>query len=60
NEPDLSQLNTVETVFYALCILAVDTFFTISGLLVAYSTLKKMSTKSWKYSWGSFYFHRFW
>ncbi|KAH9495529.1 hypothetical protein Btru_013512 [Bulinus truncatus] len=39
---------------------SVDTFFTLSGLLVSYLTLKEMHHKGWKINWGLFYFHRFW
>ncbi|KAK6978808.1 nose resistant to fluoxetine protein 6 [Biomphalaria glabrata] len=39
---------------------SVDTFFTLSGLLVAYLTTKEISKKGWKIKWGLFYFHRFW
>ncbi|KAK0053765.1 nose resistant to fluoxetine protein 6, partial [Biomphalaria pfeifferi] len=41
-------------------LVSVDTFFTLSGLLVAYLTTKEMSKKGWKINWGLFYFHRFW
>ncbi|XP_060603088.1 nose resistant to fluoxetine protein 6-like [Ruditapes philippinarum] len=41
---------------------AVDTFFLLSGLLVAYLSLKELrkvgGVKNFK--WGMFYFHRFW
>ncbi|XP_059157408.1 nose resistant to fluoxetine protein 6-like isoform X2 [Physella acuta] len=40
--------------------LAVDTFFTLSGLLVAYLTFKEIKKKGWKLNWPLFYFHRYW
>ncbi|XP_046558443.1 nose resistant to fluoxetine protein 6-like [Haliotis rubra] len=39
---------------------AVDTFFTLSGLLVAYLVLKELSRNKGKINWFMFYFHRFW
>ncbi|XP_053384254.1 nose resistant to fluoxetine protein 6-like isoform X2 [Mercenaria mercenaria] len=41
---------------------AVDTFFLLSGLLVAYLSLKEMKKVGGarKFKWGMFYFHRFW
>ncbi|XP_052790475.1 nose resistant to fluoxetine protein 6-like isoform X1 [Mya arenaria] len=41
---------------------AVDTFFVLSGLLVAYLTLREMKKcgGAKKFNWGMFYFHRFW
>ncbi|XP_052790477.1 nose resistant to fluoxetine protein 6-like [Mya arenaria] len=41
---------------------AVDTFFVLSGLLVAYLTLGEMKKRGGarKFNWGMFYFHRFW
>ncbi|XP_041368659.1 nose resistant to fluoxetine protein 6-like [Gigantopelta aegis] len=41
---------------------SVDTFFTLSGLLVAYLTFKEMKRvkKGLKLNWLMFYFHRFW
>ncbi|XP_052787971.1 nose resistant to fluoxetine protein 6-like [Mya arenaria] len=41
---------------------AVDTFFVLSGLLVAYLTLREMKKRGGakKFNWGMFYFHRFW
>ncbi|XP_053381296.1 nose resistant to fluoxetine protein 6-like [Mercenaria mercenaria] len=41
---------------------AVDTFFVLSGLLVAYLSLREMKKKNGakRFSWGMFYFHRFW
>lgn len=40
----------------------VDTFFTLSGLLVAYLSLKEMKKRNGarNFNWGMFYFHRFW
>ncbi|KAK3084394.1 hypothetical protein FSP39_012849 [Pinctada imbricata] len=40
--------------------LSVDTFFFMSGLLVAYITLKKMAESEGRLNWIMFYFHRFW
>ncbi|XP_059140271.1 nose resistant to fluoxetine protein 6-like [Physella acuta] len=39
---------------------SVDTFFTLSGLLTAYLTIKEMKKSGWKINWALFYFHRFW
>ncbi|XP_052221322.1 nose resistant to fluoxetine protein 6-like isoform X1 [Dreissena polymorpha] len=41
---------------------AVDTFFVLSGLLVAYLTLREMDKRGGakKFSWGMYYFHRIW
>ncbi|KAJ8021728.1 Nose resistant to fluoxetine protein 6 [Holothuria leucospilota] len=39
---------------------AVDSFFTLSGLLVTYLTLKELKQKNGKLNWFLFYFHRFW
>ncbi|KAK7497006.1 hypothetical protein BaRGS_00011742 [Batillaria attramentaria] len=40
--------------------LSVDTFFVLSGLLVAYLSLKEMDKSKGKVNWPMFYFHRFW
>ncbi|XP_064599084.1 nose resistant to fluoxetine protein 6-like [Liolophura sinensis] len=39
---------------------SVDSFFLLSGLLLAYLTLKEMDKRQGKLNWGLFYFHRFW
>ncbi|KAL8613989.1 hypothetical protein ACOMHN_023224 [Nucella lapillus] len=39
---------------------SVDSFFVLSGLLVAYLTLKEMKKRQGKLNWFLFYFHRFW
>ncbi|XP_061188669.1 nose resistant to fluoxetine protein 6-like [Saccostrea echinata] len=44
----------------ANALVAVDTFFALSGLLLAYLTLKEMDKKRGKMNWAMFYFHRFW
>ncbi|XP_062572908.1 nose resistant to fluoxetine protein 6-like [Saccostrea cucullata] len=44
----------------ANALVAVDTFFALSGLLLAYLTLKEMDKKRGKLNWAMFYFHRFW
>ncbi|XP_060066014.1 nose resistant to fluoxetine protein 6-like [Ylistrum balloti] len=41
-------------------LVSVDSFFTISGLLLSYLVLKEMKKKNGKLNWGMFYFHRFW
>ncbi|OWF35674.1 O-acyltransferase like protein-like [Mizuhopecten yessoensis] len=41
-------------------VLSVDTFFTMSGLLVAYVFLKEMKKAKGRINWFMFYFHRFW
>ncbi|KAK7088883.1 nose resistant to fluoxetine protein 6-like [Littorina saxatilis] len=40
--------------------ISVDSFFVLSGLLVAYLSLKEMKKKGGKINWFLFYFHRFW
>ncbi|GAB1602612.1 hypothetical protein Ahia01_000540800 [Argonauta hians] len=40
--------------------LSVDTFFLLSGLLVAYSTLKALDARQGKMNWIYFYVHRYW
>ncbi|XP_035828402.1 O-acyltransferase like protein [Aplysia californica] len=39
---------------------SVDTFFTLSGLLTAYMTIREMKRSGWKINWPMFFFHRFW
>ncbi|CAI9744334.1 resistant to fluoxetine 6-like [Octopus vulgaris] len=39
---------------------SVDSFFLLSGLLVAYSTLKAFSARDGKMNWVYFYIHRYW
>ncbi|RUS73915.1 hypothetical protein EGW08_018320 [Elysia chlorotica] len=39
---------------------SVDTFFTLSGILVSYLTIKEMKQRGWRLNWLMFYFHRFW
>ncbi|OWF53373.1 O-acyltransferase like protein-like [Mizuhopecten yessoensis] len=41
-------------------LLSVDTFFTLSGLLVAYVFMKEMKREKGRINWFMFYFHRFW
>ncbi|XP_060063191.1 O-acyltransferase like protein-like [Ylistrum balloti] len=41
-------------------LMSVDTFFTMSGLLVAYVVLKEMKKEKGRINWFMFYFHRFW
>ncbi|KAK3580062.1 hypothetical protein CHS0354_001014 [Potamilus streckersoni] len=42
--------------------ISVDSFFLLSGLLVAYLTLREIKKMGGikKFRWGMFYFHRFW
>ncbi|KAK7497005.1 hypothetical protein BaRGS_00011741 [Batillaria attramentaria] len=40
--------------------LSVDTFFVLSGLLVAYLSLKELNKNNGQLNWPMFYFHRFW
>nr|XP_034303621.1 nose resistant to fluoxetine protein 6-like isoform X2 [Crassostrea gigas] len=44
----------------ANALVAVDSFFAISGFLLAYLTLKEMDKRNGKLKWAMFYFHRFW
>eukprot|EP01137_Pigoraptor_chileana_P015629 Opistho-2@71817 len=39
---------------------AVDSFFFISGFLVAYLLLKELRERDGRVNWGMFYFHRYW
>ncbi|XP_050389477.1 nose resistant to fluoxetine protein 6 isoform X2 [Patella vulgata] len=39
---------------------SVDTFFTLSGLLISYLTLKELKKTEGKLNWFMFYFHRYW
>ncbi|XP_033733258.1 nose resistant to fluoxetine protein 6-like [Pecten maximus] len=41
-------------------LMAVDTFFTMSGLLVAFVFMKEMKKEKGRINWFLFYFHRFW
>ncbi|XP_069112030.1 nose resistant to fluoxetine protein 6-like isoform X2 [Argopecten irradians] len=41
-------------------LLSVDTFFTLSGLLLAYVFMKEMKREKGRINWFMFYFHRFW
>ncbi|XP_067661103.1 nose resistant to fluoxetine protein 6-like [Haliotis asinina] len=49
---------TFHTIVNAL--VSVDTFFTLSGLLVAYLAMKELKKGRGKLNWAMFYFHRFW
>ncbi|CAC5410947.1 unnamed protein product [Mytilus coruscus] len=41
-------------------LVSVDTFFTLSGLLLTYLIMKELKRKDGKINWFMFYFHRFW
>ncbi|KAK6195849.1 hypothetical protein SNE40_001192 [Patella caerulea] len=41
-------------------LVSVDSFFTLSGLLVAYVVLTEMKRNNGTINWFMFYFHRFW
>ncbi|XP_060080526.1 nose resistant to fluoxetine protein 6-like [Ylistrum balloti] len=41
-------------------LLSVDTFFTMSGLLLSYVFMKEMKRERGRINWFMFYFHRFW
>ncbi|XP_069123537.1 nose resistant to fluoxetine protein 6-like [Argopecten irradians] len=41
-------------------LLSVDSFFTLSGLLVSYLFMKEMKREKGRINWFMFYFHRFW
>nr|XP_022320071.1 nose resistant to fluoxetine protein 6-like [Crassostrea virginica] len=58
--PDLIRRWTFQAVINAL--VSVDSFFALSGLLLAYLTLKEMKRGKGKLriNWLMFYFHRFW
>lgn len=58
--PDLYQRWSFQAVANAF--VAVDSFFALSGLLLAYLTLKEMKKGQGKFriNWFMFYFHRFW
>ncbi|XP_069123541.1 nose resistant to fluoxetine protein 6-like [Argopecten irradians] len=44
----------------ANALLSVDSFFTLSGLLVSYLFMKEMKREKGRINWFMFYFHRFW
>lgn len=56
--PDFIRSWSAQAILNAL--VSVDSFFTISGLLLSYLVLKEMKKKEGKLNWGMFYFHRFW
>ncbi|OWF41722.1 nose resistant to fluoxetine protein 6-like [Mizuhopecten yessoensis] len=56
--PEMVKTWTAHVILNAL--VSVDSFFTISGLLLSYLVLKEMKKKNGKLNWGMFYFHRFW
>ncbi|XP_071511439.1 nose resistant to fluoxetine protein 6-like [Diadema antillarum] len=39
---------------------SVDSFFFLSGFLLTFITLRKMSERDGRIPWGFFYFHRYW
>ncbi|XP_060084931.1 nose resistant to fluoxetine protein 6-like [Ylistrum balloti] len=41
-------------------LLSVDSFFTLSGLLVSYLFMREMKREKGRINWFMFYFHRFW
>ncbi|XP_021367674.1 nose resistant to fluoxetine protein 6-like isoform X2 [Mizuhopecten yessoensis] len=41
-------------------LLSVDTFFTLSGLLLSYVFMKEMKRQDGKINWFMYYLHRFW
>lgn len=56
--PDFLQRWSFDAISNAF--VSVDSFFTLSGLLVSYLTVSEMKKSGWKLNWGLFYFHRFW
>ncbi|KAL4219415.1 hypothetical protein ACF0H5_021995 [Mactra antiquata] len=58
--PDVMKRFTFQAIENAT--VSVDTFFTLSGLLVAYLSLKEMKKCGGprKFRWGLYYFHRYW
>nr|XP_022323723.1 nose resistant to fluoxetine protein 6-like [Crassostrea virginica] len=44
----------------ANALVSVDSFFALSGFLLAYLTFKEMEKRDGKINWIMFYFHRFW
>jgi peptidoglycan/LPS O-acetylase OafA/YrhL len=40
--------------------LGVDSFFTISGILVSYLAIQQVVEKGWQFNWKRFFFHRYW
>jgi peptidoglycan/LPS O-acetylase OafA/YrhL len=49
-----------ETALVYGALYAVDTFFWLSGLLMAYLFVRELQAKDGKVPWGMVYFHRFW
>ncbi|XP_071097623.1 nose resistant to fluoxetine protein 6-like [Haliotis cracherodii] len=56
--PDVVKLFTFQAIVNAT--VSVDSFFTMSGLLVTYLVLKEMRRSGGRINWFMFYFHRFW
>ncbi|KAL5011856.1 hypothetical protein ScPMuIL_010407, partial [Solemya velum] len=54
------QISNVTFQAVANALVSVDSFFTISGLLVAYLSLREMKKEGGMINMGMFYFHRFW
>ncbi|XP_046843813.1 nose resistant to fluoxetine protein 6-like [Xenia sp. Carnegie-2017] len=55
----LRQAESVTVMAVANAFFAVDSFFFLSGLLVAYTCLRKMERTQGKVNWGLFYLHRY-
>ncbi|XP_046864834.1 nose resistant to fluoxetine protein 6-like [Xenia sp. Carnegie-2017] len=55
----LRQAESVTVMAVANAYFAVDSFFFLSGLLVAYTCLRKMERTQGKVNWGLFYLHRY-
>ncbi|XP_071119326.1 nose resistant to fluoxetine protein 6-like [Haliotis cracherodii] len=62
NMADYSARATKHWTFQAIsnATVSVDSFFTLSGLLVSYLVLKELSRNNGKINWLMFFFHRFW
>ncbi|XP_071115590.1 O-acyltransferase like protein-like isoform X1 [Haliotis cracherodii] len=62
NRAPFIQENVSRWTFHGIlnALVSVDTFFTLSGLLVAYLAMKELKKGRGKLNWAMFYFHRFW
>ncbi|XP_067662096.1 nose resistant to fluoxetine protein 6-like [Haliotis asinina] len=56
--PDVVKRFTFQAIVNAT--VSVDSFFTLSGLLVTFLVLKEMRRSGGRVNWFMFYFHRFW
>ncbi|XP_077529603.1 nose resistant to fluoxetine protein 6-like [Haemaphysalis longicornis] len=56
---DDQSVENIKTMFVRRAVLAIDTFFFMGGLVLAYSTLKQLHKTGGKKNWLLFYAHRY-